>query len=120
MQATQRPSSHGLIRVPLLGVVFEQLVDQINVGHEHSTTTISLQPKGIHRRAIIDAGTDDFEVLFVEIGYNLDPQSAIAPMLVEGGLALPQEKQRMGMIIVISTRESGGKKGQDTSLEVSE
>ena len=61
----------SLQSISLLRIVCEQLVDQINMRHKHSSTAVALEAEIIHGLTIFHAILDEVEILFVEIGYDL-------------------------------------------------
>lgn len=88
----------------LLGrIILQQLVDQIDVGHQHTAATIASAAQLGHRFTIENAFCEKFEISLVEIGDDL-PEISSHRSWEMRARTLPQEKQRMGMIIVTVIR----------------
>ena len=67
------PSTSSLseVLVPLLRVVRKEFIDQIDMGHEHTPTAVSLAAELVHGVAVFHALLDQLEIFFVEVGYDL-------------------------------------------------
>lgn len=66
--------SHG---ISLLRIICEQLIDQVDVGHEHAPAAVTFATQHVHsltirpRLAVFRCLFDEIEVFFVEVGYDL-------------------------------------------------
>jgi hypothetical protein len=87
------------------GIVLQQFVDEVHVCHEHTSATVARAPKLRHcvsiRYALLEIG----DVLLVQVCDNLrSRQYAGFTSRAKRRLTLPQEKQRIGMIILSLSR----------------
>jgi arginine utilization protein RocB len=86
----------------------QQFVDQVDVCHQHATAAIAPAAQLSHGIAIVNASLEKRDVLFVEIGNDLEGKQLV-DMRSGGRISLrglrartlPQEKQRIGMIILM-------------------
>lgn len=67
----------------LCWVVLQQLVDQINVGHQHTAAAVSGAAKFVHSSTIVVALLQESNVSFVEVGNNLRRELANRLMVVD-------------------------------------
>lgn len=89
----------------LLGrIVLKQFIDEIDVGHQHTTATVTRAAKLGHRVAIAFAFFEESEVSFIKISNDLQRISGHRDEEATWH-TLPQEKQRMGMIIVTASAD---------------
>ena len=65
-----------LLLLPPLGRVLEELLDEVDVRHDHSTAAVPLQTKGVHCRAVVDALVEELQVALPQIASDLATREA--------------------------------------------